>query len=275
MGRHRKTTIRPPALWAGALSLLLVASVGCNDERRYVGDDGRYQVALDESTPAAFMNDEASLFIVETRVELPIRDPGAAVLRDLRQAADAVDDLPFPRMPWVERGDAEVEIDFVLMSFADREVDVAVIVNGFNEFDEYMPGVSVIDEQAVPDYSQWERLFRLEPMQRIEYTIREEQLDEVAVDLATVVNGAPNPHEVVFFENHSSSDERAQPFIPEVIPGLMGVRLGLRSEQAVPILLEATVRVRDTADVLADEDERIFEVEPDEFVPAAVGDEGS
>jgi len=170
-------------------------------------------------------------------------------------------------MPWVSRGQVELEVDYRLMSFEDREVQVAVILNGFNEFHEYMPGVTVIDDEAVADFSQWERLYALSPMEALDGTIREEELDEVAVDLATVVNGAPNSQEVVYFENKSATDERNRQYIPEVIPALVGIRLGLRAEQAASVLLEATVRVRDIDGKLADDDEPRLQAHPEPFTP--------
>jgi hypothetical protein len=191
-------------------------------------------------------------------------------LQDLRQAAESYDDLPYRRLPWVQRGDVEVEVDFSLTNLDDETHQASVIVNGFNEFHEYVPGVIVVDDEATAEFAQWERLYELGPRERIERTIREEQLDEVAVDLATVVNGADNPNNVVFFENQSGSDERNREFIPAVVPGLMGLRLGLRGREAANLLLEATVRVRDTADRLASEGEEPFRTNPEPFMPGSV-----
>jgi hypothetical protein len=255
-----------------AIVSVLLGGAGCIEERRYIGD-GLYQVALTESTAPAFEGEDGALFIVEQRVELPVRVPTDIALQDLSEAASRFEGLPFPRMPWVERGDLGIEVDFTLSNLDDAERQVAVIINGFNEFHEYMPGVTVIDEEPTADFSQWERLYELEPRQRIDGTVREEDFDEAAVDLATVVNGAPNSNAVVFFENKSSRDERSRAFIPEVIPGLCGFRLGLRATGAGRIVLEATVRVRDAGDRLADEQDEPFMVMPAPFVPVAAEEE--
>jgi hypothetical protein len=259
--------VRSPAITT-LLTLLLAIAGACADERRFAG--GVHQVALTEDTPAAFTLEDAQLFVVETRIELPIRRPPDIALQDLRQAADSYDDLPYRRLPWVERGDVEVEIDFSLTNLDDESRQASVIVNGFNEFHEYVPGVIVVDDEATAEFAQWERLYALGPRERIERTIREEQLDEVAVDLATVVNGVDNPNNVVFFENQSATDERNREFIPEVVPGLAGLRLGLRATEAGNLLLEATVRVRDTADRLASEGEEPFRARPEPFMPGSV-----
>lgn len=240
----------------------------CDDERVYIGDDKFYQVALTADTEAAVESEEGgALYIVETRAELPIARPSNEDLADRMMSARSYRDLPFPRLPWVERGELEIQVDFTLSNLDDAERDVDVIVNGANEFDEYVPGVAMIDEDPVPLHSQWERRYTVAARSRIVDTVREEDLDEAAVDLATVVNGAPNSDAVVYFENKSAFDERNKRYIPAIIPGLVALRLGLRATRAAPILLEATVRVRDVGDKLADDDEPRMRIDPEPFAP--------
>jgi hypothetical protein len=257
----------------GVLFALGALALGCTDERRFIGEDGFYQVALSESTAAAYASDDGALYVVEERVQVPILVPTETALEDLRQAAANFQGLPFPRMPWVERGDLAIEVDFTLSNLDDAERQVAVIINGFNEFHEYMPGVTLIDDEPEADFSQWERLYELAPEQRIEGTVREEEFDEAAVDLATVVNGAPNSNAVVFFENKSSRDERSRPYIPDVIPGLAGFRIGLRATVPGRIVLDASVRVRDAGDRLANPNDPVFTLAPAPFMPVALADE--
>lgn len=246
----------------------LLTLVACDDERTYVGEDKIYQVALNADTMAAFETEEGgALFIVETLAELPISRPSSAELADRMTGARAYRNLPFPRLPWVERGELEIQVDFTLSNLDDDEHDIDVTVNGANEFNEYVPGVQVIEEDAVPLHAQWERRYTLAPKSRISDTVREEDLDEAAVDLATVVNGAPNSDEVVYFENKSATDERSKKYIPEIIPGLVAVRMGIRTNQAAPILLEASVRVRDVGDKLADDDDPKMPLEFEPFSP--------
>jgi hypothetical protein len=259
---------------AAVFALLACACVfGCNDERRYIGEGGFYQVALTESTAAAYAAEDAALYIVEERVEVPILRPTETALEDLRQAAGNFEGLPFPRLPWVERDDLAIEVDFTLSNLDEAERQVAVIINGFNEFHEYQPGVTLVDEEPEADFSQWERLYELAPEERKTGTVREEEFDEAAVDLATVVNGAPNSNSVVFFENKSSDDERNRQYIPEVIPGLAGFRIGLRATQAGRIVLDVSVRVRDAGDRLANVDDEPFAIMPEPFVPVALVEE--
>ena len=275
---HRKTGKREiripfPGFPFSCESLCLLLLLGCNDERRYVGDPPVVQVAITGETMAALASEDAEIFVIEQRVELPIREPTATTLADLQTAAGKFEGLPFPRMPWIARDDLAVSIDFALYNLDDDAHDVAVIVNGFNEFDEYVPGIQVIDDEVVVDFSQWERLYKLEPKQRLHRTIREEELDEAAVDLATVVNGAPNSNQVVYFENLSDRDERSREFIPDVVPGLAGFRIGLRTSARGNVLLEATVKVREASDRLADDDEDVLMIDPEPFTPVAAEEE--
>lgn len=255
-----------------AIIIALAAMSGaCAEERRYVGD-GVHTVAITEDTAAAFETEEGALYIVERRIDLPIRNPADSVIQDLTQGAEGRE-LPFPRLPWVERGDVETQIDFTISSLDDEAHEIGVIVNGYNEFHEYVPGVIEIEDEPVPNFSQWEDLFELGPFERITGTVREDELDEVAVDLATVVNGAPNSNAVVYFENQSNDDPRSRQYIPSVVPGLVGVRIGLIALEEAAVLLEATIRVRDVNDKLADDNDVVLMAMPEEFMPVTEEDE--
>jgi hypothetical protein len=255
--------VRANALWLCAVLVL----VGCDDSRVYVGEDKIYQVAMTADTPAAIESMEGALYIVEQREDLPIKPPTNAELADRTSGAKQYKNLPFPRLPWVERGDLEIQIDFSVSNLDDAARDVDVIVNGANEFDEYVPGVTVVEEDPIPLHSQWERRYSLKAKSRVTGTVREEDLDEAAVDLATVVNGAPNSDEIVYFENKSTTDERSKKYIPAIIPGLVALRLGLRTNLAGNFLLEASLRVRDVGDKLADQDEAHMRIDPEPFEP--------
>ena len=238
-----------------------LALAACQVEPEYIGEGKLYQVAITGDTaPALSVDDEAALFVVETRAELPVRAPTQSERSALARAS-----APFPRLPWVRRDDIAIQLDFTLTNLDDAPHDIDVIVNGANEFHEYVPRVLVDEDQAIPLHAQWERRYDLRPLQRLAATVREEELDEMAVDLATVVNGAPNSDEIVYFENNSATDTRARPYIPKVIPGLIALRFGLRATETANVLLEVSVRVRDEADKLAQDGERLLEQMPQPF----------
>ena len=224
---------------------------GCLNDSVFVGptpDESVYAFALTEDTPAFASTDDAAFFLVETRVELPIEIPSDEELASLQTQSIE----PYDRMPWVRHLDLGIEVDLAVTNLMDERRSVTITANGITEFHEYVPGVTIVDDDVVPNFNQWERTVSLDAGETFFWTVREEAFDEVATDLATIANGALNPNQVVYFENHSSTDVRAQPFIPSVIAGLVGFRLGLGATEASNIVLEASVRVRDEEGRLAD-----------------------
>jgi len=245
-----------------ALAVLLSSALcACvqPQEHRFVGEDGFYAFAMTDDTPAAVEGEDDALFIVERRIELPIQAPTEAEMGELEAAAQ-LGTMPFPRLPWVGRDDLPVEIDLALTNLGEDPVQVKVTVDGVNEFHEYFPiavgpGEEPEEVETTVGFSQWERTVLVGPFETFVWSVHERQMDEVAVDLATVANGAPNPNQVVYFENQSGHDPRVDPYVPEVVPGLVGLRLGMQTGSAARLVMEASVRVRDVAGRLTTEEE--------------------
>ncbi|MEC7524231.1 MAG: hypothetical protein VYE22_30395 [Myxococcota bacterium] len=254
------------------LSFLSIALflTGCLEEQRYITPEGGgiFAMAIDESTPPFFESEDGNLYLLEERVLIDFRQPTDEELAALGDVGDM--QIPYAQLPWLRRGDLEIQVDFTLSNLSpDSRVTAGVVLNGINEFHEYNPGVQVVDDELQIDFSQWERTYRLAPGERISGTIREEEIDEIAVDLASVVNMAPNPNQIVYFENQSANDRRSQMYIPDAIPALSGLRVGIRSEAPVPVLLEFTLRVRDRRGVLVQGDDEPWEApQPALFGPA-------
>ncbi len=239
-------------MWKRFAPVCLVAVLaGCLDEQVYLGPtpgESIFAFAMTEDTPPYISTDEAALYLVETRVEIPIAIPDEEELAELQ--AQAVE--PYGRMPWVGARDFAIEVDLAVTNLMDEGRRVTLTANGISEFHEYEPGVTLDDDDVIPNFSQWERNVEVASGETFTWTIRQEVFDEMAVDLATIANGAPNPNQVVYFENHSSTDVRARPFIPEVVAGLVGFRMGMAAQGASNLVFEASVRIRDGNDRLAD-----------------------
>jgi hypothetical protein len=170
-------------------------------------------------------------------------------------------------LPWIERDDVELKLDYVIANLEDRDVNLGIQINGINEFHEYAPGPE--------DFHQWERRFALGPKQRVRGTISELEMDEIAIDLATVVNPGgpdaelfPNSNLIVQSQSQSGRDPRVKAYVPKVVPGLVGVRAGITSGEAANVVLEITVRGEDFGDRLPERGEPRWELpEPMLFTP--------
>jgi len=263
------------------LPWVVVAAWGCAADEAYVGVGGPITtVGIAEDTAPYFTSeDTGALYLVESRIELELDAPtGGDIRRLTNEAAEMDPPLPFERVPWVRRGDLLLEVDWAVTNLTDSEIRAAVVINGFNEFHEYMPGFTVDDDDIILDFAQWERDLELEPFETRVGTVRIEDMEEVMTDLATVVNGLPNANMAVHFESQSAIDPRVQAYIPSIVPGLTGFRVGLRA-QGLPIpdaptagrglvILEVSVHVRDERGRLVDEGEDPWELpQPALFMP--------
>jgi hypothetical protein len=254
----RSTHVSLSVVFVG-LALTSLAA-GCNLEQRYLMPDGgrTYAAAILETTPPFIVGEEESLYVVETRVDFPVHAPTDMEMAELGN--DVVP--PFARRPWVQRDDYAVEVDLVVSNLEPTPQTITVTVNGINEFNEYVPSAAIVDDDLVIDFAQWERTYRLEAGERRIVTVREEELDEIAVDLASVVNMVDGvdcgyqANQIVYFMNQSSLDPRSMACVPAMIPGLVGVKVGVRATGGIPdpvtmvtiaprAAVEASIRLRD------------------------------
>lgn len=258
-----RATATPTLLRTFLFALAAVSALaGCNLEQRYVTPPGGglFNAAITETTPVFLEAEEDALYMVESPILFPVRAPRPEEMTALLSEAPV---LPFPRRPWVERDDYQIEIDFVLSNLEDRRVLTTITVNGINEFNEYVPSAQIIDDDLVVDFANWERTYLLGPGERRTVTVREEELDEVAIDLASVVNMTADgldcgtiANTLTYFMNQSGIDDRSIPCVPALIPGLVGVKVGLRvqaplGELPPRVVVEASVRMRDLRDRVA------------------------
>lgn len=253
------------------LSTLLALASGCDDVT-YLGPDGFYAFAMTEDTPPFAETDEAAIYIVEQRVEFPIREPTGEQLAALTE--DAASDpllMTFGRAPWVTRDSYRIEIDYLLKNLDDVSHRVTVVANPIDEFYEYSPGVIIDDDDIFAEFAGFERLVEIGPLESITGTIRQEEVDEMAADLAAAVQtGVTNPNTFMHPDSQSDHDPRAIPFVPTIIPGLVGVKMGMRVEDQSNIVCEFTIRVHDDDDRIVEEDDAWQMPAPIVFEPSSV-----
>jgi hypothetical protein len=254
--------MRVPSL--AIISSVLALAGGCADIV-YLGENGFYAFAMTEDTPPFAETDDAAIYIVEERIEFPIRPPTGEELAELTAGA-ASDPLlmTFGRAPWVSRDDYGVEIDYILINLDDAPHRVTIVANPISEFHEYSPGVVIDDDEIFAEFAGYERLVEMEPFERITGTIRQEEIDEMAADLASVVQpGVTNPNTFMHPDSQSDHDPRVSAFLPSIVPGLVGVKMGMRIEETSNVVCELTIRVRD-------DERRIVDVEDAWQLPAPI-----
>ncbi len=246
-------------------TLLVLSLGGCLlEEQRYVVENEA--VALTEDTPVAFVDeDDNEFFVVQRRFEFPISRPTDGQLMSLSQEAQGMN-LPFARLPWVERDDVELVVDYTLANLGTTTLVAGITLDGESEFFAYTPGQE--------DFHQWERRVELGPRKRVTGSITELEMDEVAIDLATVVNGAPNSNLVVQFQSQSGRDPRVAAYVPKVVPALVALRFGLITNQAANVVLEVSVRAQDHGKRIAARGETRWDLPvPMDFVPVVPEEE--
>jgi hypothetical protein len=237
MGELRRQAIRfCSTRWAFALALGF--TLGCLAEQRYHQLDKTVELTAD-AVPSFFTENNDPVYRIDAPFPLRITAPSEGELARLTREATGRT-MNYPRLPWVSLHDLALQLDYALSNDSEQPITVLIALNGVNEFQYYAPGPE--------DLNQWERRVALAPHQRITGTITELELDEVAVDLATVVNGAPNSNLVVDRNSQSSRDPRVTPYLPSVVPGLVGVRAGMETSRAAHVVLELTIRVNDLGD---------------------------
>lgn len=241
--------IRPLLFVAVAVALV---SSGCLEQEEFTGDSGYYAFAMTEEIAPIAEGEDGAVYMIESRVDIPLRPPTADEMAAL---AAMPAPAPYGSYPWVVLDDLRLEVDVVITNLTAERRDVAFTIDGYNEFHEYVPGILISPDgnDVIPNYSMWERTVSLEPGEQFTTTIFERDVDEIALDLATVVNGAPNSNEIVFFNNQNGIDERAAPYVPAVIPGLTGFRMGIRTDAASKVVAEISLRVRDMNDKLSND----------------------
>jgi hypothetical protein len=224
------------------------SALACIEEQRYHVVDQTVVLTAD-AQPAYVTEDDEPVFRVDRAFSLRITPPSARALAALAEAPADVRG-PYPRLPWVGLRDLDLQLDYALENQGSEATVVTITLNGVNEFHYYAPGPE--------NFHQWEQRVALAPGERIHGSVTDVELAEVAVDLATVVNGAPNSNLVVDARSQSDRDPRVAPFIPPTIPGLVGIRAGLETGAALPLTLTLSIRGSDHGDRAAKRSERTW-----------------
>jgi hypothetical protein len=216
------------------------------------------------SSIAAFYDDgELALYQVQRPVALPVRKPTSAESSALGAAPKGT---PYPHAPFLLSSDESVEVHYTLSNLDDQQHTVWLLVDPWNEFVRWNPGVQVVsDDETVPNFG-YDLSFVVDAKSRLEGTITSDDMHEIAIKLASVENvisqadaidmaasmggGGATTNELV---NHifnpqnrsNTNDPLYTPWIPPVIAGVTGFDLGLRTMEPANVAVEITMDVVD------------------------------
>jgi len=242
-------------------------STGCGDEE-VERSLPPAQVAMNTTLAPIYDDGEMQIYEVKAGVQFPIVSPDPATLDALNSAP--ID--PYPATPWITNKDVRVQVSWTLSNLDAEERVVEVLIDPWNEFGRYWPGLQITDadnEEFMPNLSGIDKYYILPgrdagDASRIHGTYTFDDLDEMAIDFATVMNmiayppmipgGNPGEYEdpTVTYTNHafeftnrSFNDPLVKPYIPGVVPGLTGIDFGLRTYEPATIAIEIAVEVVD------------------------------
>jgi hypothetical protein len=209
-------------------------------------------VGMQGTAPPIADDGQVQIYQVSSPIQLPVRRPN-----DGERPSGNVD--PYPRAPFQLSSDTRITIRFTLSNLDDKEHTVELLLDPWNEFVRYLPGLQVSNETTTPNLSGIDKFFVLPPLARVEGIITPDDMVELAVDLGTamVLNKRPPAADSAFagpglynrafnVQNRSSQpDPVLQPFYPSAVAGIVGFDLGLRTYELAKVAVEVLIDVED------------------------------
>ena len=255
------------ALAMGGLGLAAACSSGSGDQVT-----GPVDLGMTPAVSPSYSDGNITLYDVYAPVQLPVRHPTSAESAALGPAPK---NTAYPHAPFLLASDESVEVHYVITNLESTTENVWLLVDPWNEFVRWKPGVTVVsDEETDPNFG-YDSEFSIPPNSRIEGTLIPDDLQEMAIKLASVERFLASPtakqaeqdaggdnsldptqvcDNIFNPQNRSNSGDLVySPWIPPVIAGLTGFDLGLRIEDQVEsgpskapnVAVEITVDVQD------------------------------
>jgi hypothetical protein len=233
------------------LALALALPMGCADK-------GETQVippvilGMLETAAPTYDDGQVQIYEAYLPVELPLRR-----VTDEERPTGTSD--PYPRPPFHLGSDTRITARFTISNLEDKPHTVEMLINPWNEFVRYEPGVIVDDEMTTPNFSGIDRFFILPPLGRIEGIITPDDFVELATDLGTAMKLERTPpaadsqfagpalfNRAFYIQNRSSQpDPVLQPYIPGLVANIVGFDVGLRSYAPAKVSIEVILDVED------------------------------
>lgn len=253
----------PTRVLAALVASFAAVPLGCSDgSADQVTQPVDVGMTTNDGGPVYYSDGQITLYQVETPVPLPVRKMTSA---DVQAVGAAPAGTPYPRGVFLRAEDESVEVRFTISNIDDAQHDVWLLIDPWNEFVRWRPGVTVVDDDTtLPNYG-YDLEFTVPGKQRIEGTITPDDMHEIAIKLAAVENllGSPQAqatsstsgfdatqiaNNIFNPQNRSNSvppDPLYTPWIPPVVAGVTGFDLGLRTTEPANVAVEVTIDVQD------------------------------
>lgn len=245
------------------VGLLAALSVGCGDNEKEESLPV-LQVGMTKDVAPIYDDGEMTIYEVKKGISFPIIAPNDAA----RQQLGSEQPEPYGRLPWVTTDNIQVQVSWTISNLDEEEHVVELLVDPWNEFGRYWPGLQLTDaenEEFMPNFSGIDKRYIAlgkgsGAESRVHGTYAFTDLEEMAIDLATVMNIIADPPEAeneeedprVTYANHafhwqnrSFDDLLISYWVPPVIAGLTGLDIGFRTYEQATIAIEVAVEVVD------------------------------
>ncbi|MDF3069909.1 MAG: hypothetical protein K0R38_5510 [Polyangiaceae bacterium] len=246
-----------------ALGFCALLSVGCSG-KEHEESLPLLQVGMTDAVEAIYDDGELAMYEVKKGIAFPILAPDAVTRGQLNARATA----PYGPHPWVTTDDVDVQVNFTISNLDDEEHVVQMLVDPWNEFGRYYPGLQLTnaeDEEYMPNFSGIDKRY-IAPgkgageASRLHGTYTFTDLQEMATDLATVMSLLADPpatedeeeDPTVAYTNHafhsqnrSDDDPLVAQWVPQVVAGLTGLDIGFRTYERANLAIEVAIELVD------------------------------
>ncbi|HVH40797.1 MAG TPA: hypothetical protein VM925_00590 [Labilithrix sp.] len=209
-----------------------------------------------ETTGPTYDDGQQQIFQVGREVRLPYRNP-----KDEERPRGEQD--PYSRPPFHVATDSRVTVRYTLSNLDDQPHTVELLIDPWNEFVRYVPGVATVGEDEVlPNFSGIDRFIIVPAKGRIEGIITPDDMVELATDLTVAMalerrppdeeggfGGAVLYNRAFNIQNRSSEpDPVLQPWMPgskSTVAAVIGFDVGLRTYAPAKVAVELVIDMED------------------------------